>query len=370
MTRAGQRLRHFQTWNVASRHPQIVLAAKVAVAVAIAWVVVQPIPGVADKYPYYAPMGAVIAVSGTVAGTFRDSAQSVAAILLGAPIAWLVDLAFPTNVATLAAVVALATLLSRCSWLGDKGGWAPVAAVFVLLVGRGQPGSYVAAYLGLTALGATIGLAVDVAFPALPINATKSVVTELRETLAEQLDDLADGLLREGPPNQGQWHERRRAIAPLVTRMRQMVDHTAEARRGNWRAGRWRSEAELLNRQAHAMEELAGQVRTMTGMVTEHERAELDKVAMGPSVRPYAAHALQAMADTLRSVDGSAADPELLHRMDDALQRFVDEIRVTRDATGDDMFAAGELVMTLRRAVAALTPEELADALPSRHPAD
>lgn len=370
MAGAGRQLRLSAWGRVLATHPQVVLAAKVAVAVAAAFLVVQLLPGFAKQYPYYAPLGALIAVTGTVAGSLRESAQAIVAILLGAPIAWLVDLAFPTNVATLAAVVALATLASRWSWLGTKAGWAPVAALFVMMVGGGQPGAYVAAYLGLTSLGAVIGFAVDLALPALPLNATQAVVNRLRETLADQLDDLAEGLLREQPLTWDEWVERQREISPLAGQMRRMVAHTDEARRGNWRAARWRGEAERQHRQAQAMEELAAQVRDMTGVVTHGERAELDAVALGPAVRPYAAHTLEAMADTLRSAHGSTADPELLHRTDDALRRLVEEIRSDRCRTGDDMFGAGELVMTLRRALAALAPEDLDATVPSRQPAD
>ena len=369
MVGAGRQRRLPALGRALSTHPQVVLAVKVAVAVAAAFLVVQLLPGFAKQYPYYAPLGALIAVTGTVAGSLRESAQAIVAILLGAPIAWLVDLAFPTNVATLAAVVALATLASRWSWLGTKAGWAPVAALFVMMVGGGQPGTYVAAYLSLTSLGAVIGFVVDLAFPSLPLNDTQSLVSRLRETLADQLDDLADGLLRESPLTAEEWEERRREIDPLAGQMRQMVDHTEEARRGNWRAPRWRDEARRQHRQAQAMEELAAQVRNMTGVVTLQERAELESVALGPAVRPYAAHALEAMADTLRSVHGSTADPDLLRRTDATLRRLVEEIRCDRDRTGDDMFGAGELVMTLRRALTALTPEDLQGDVPSRHPA-
>jgi hypothetical protein len=41
------------------------------VAAAVAWLVVLPFVGVADDYAYYAPLGAVIAVSATVARSWR-----------------------------------------------------------------------------------------------------------------------------------------------------------------------------------------------------------------------------------------------------------------------------------------------------------
>ena len=54
-----------RTW---ARHPRYGLAAKAALAASLAWAVVQLVPGPASAYPYYAPLGAVIATSTTLAG--------------------------------------------------------------------------------------------------------------------------------------------------------------------------------------------------------------------------------------------------------------------------------------------------------------
>lgn len=366
MTRAGERIRRLL--RLGWEHPQSLQPIKAAVAVAIAWAVVLPIPGIGDKYPYYAPLGALIAVSGTVPGSVREAGKVLAAILLGAPIAWVIDLAFSTNVATLAAVVALATLLSRWSWLGAEASWAPVSALFVMIVGGGQPSTYVAAYVGFITLGAAIGLAVDLALPSLPLNATQSAVTRLRSTLAEQLDHLAEGLLGEEPPTAEEWTERRLDVASLAQQTRAMVDHTEEARRANWRARRWQSTAERQFRQAQALERLATLVQDMTAVVTNEERAELDQVALGPSLRPTAADALRTMADTLRSMHGPDADRDLIRNLDGALRRLVGEIRAVRERTGDDLFDAGQLVMTLHRALIALSPDERGTAVSSPRP--
>ena len=43
--------------------PRTLLALKAAVAAGLAWLVVLPFSGVADDYPYYAPLGAVVATS-------------------------------------------------------------------------------------------------------------------------------------------------------------------------------------------------------------------------------------------------------------------------------------------------------------------
>src|SRR5690625_37272 len=67
------------------RHPRMALAIRAAVAAAVAWVVVSVLPGeLADDYPYYAPFGAVIATTFTLAGSVRESLQSVGAIAVNA----------------------------------------------------------------------------------------------------------------------------------------------------------------------------------------------------------------------------------------------------------------------------------------------
>ncbi len=78
---------------------------KAAVAAGLAWVLVLPLGGVADAYPYYAPLGAVIAVSSTVAGSLRSSLQAVVSIAIGAAIA--------------VGVVALASEDLRIDWTGE-----------------------------------------------------------------------------------------------------------------------------------------------------------------------------------------------------------------------------------------------------------
>ena len=67
---------------------QLLLAVKAAVAAALSWLLAMPLGGIADDYPYYAPLGAVLAVTWTVAGSVRESLQGLAAIAVGAAIAF------------------------------------------------------------------------------------------------------------------------------------------------------------------------------------------------------------------------------------------------------------------------------------------
>jgi uncharacterized membrane protein YgaE (UPF0421/DUF939 family) len=347
------------------QHPRIARAAKAAFATAVAWAVVQPMGGVAADYPYYAPLGALIAVSRTVADSVRGSLQGLLAIVLGSALALGIGMVDVPEVAAVGIAVATATLVAGWWRVGAKADWVPLTALFVLIVGNEHPLGYAMAYLGLTALGACVGIAVNLAFPPIPLTATQSSVTRLRRELSDQLEELAQGLLQETPPDAEGWSRRQRAIRPLTLQMRDMVAQATEARRGNWRIARWQREADRQYEQARALEQLAFLVEQMTSFVVVTENAERDEVALGPSLRPYAAHAFQETADTLRSVGEEGVDVALLREADAALSRLVDEVRDLRARQNSDLFGASTIVMTLRRAIGSLAPPELEEELPS-----
>lgn len=336
-----------------ARRPRVGMSVKTAIAAAVAWAVVQPLPGVADSYPYYAPLGAVVAVSTTVVGSFRQSAQGLLAILLGAGVAAAADLVLPTSVATLALVVAVGTLLAGWRAVGAMASWVPVSALFVLILGQDAPGRYVLAYAGLTALGTVIGIGVNLLFPSLPLTPAQLTLRQLRATLVEQLDDLAEGLLREDPLTADEWSERRRDLQPMVGQARELVQQATEGRRGNWRARRWQQQADRQYDEARTLEHLAFLVEEVTAIVVHHE-AQADHIAPGTPVLPRTAHALQAMADVLRSLDDRGADSERFENARQSLEALVEEVRDTRAGTGEDLFAVGGIVVTLRRALRSL----------------
>ncbi|MFD7026387.1 aromatic acid exporter family protein, partial [Promicromonospora sukumoe] len=91
-----------------ARHPRWSLAAKGAVAAALAWFVALLAPAPFSEYPYYAPLGAVVAMTSSAVRSVRESAQAVGALLLGAVIARGVDAAVGSSVLSVALVVAVA----------------------------------------------------------------------------------------------------------------------------------------------------------------------------------------------------------------------------------------------------------------------
>ena len=343
----------------------LALSVKAALAAGLAWLLVQPLWGFADDYPYYAPLGAVIAVTSTVAGSVRESLQGLAAIAVGAALS-LAALRTPLPVvAEIALVVLLGTAASGWHRFGNKSGWVPVTGLFVLIIGQGDAVDYAFGYLGLVGLGAAVGIGLNVAFPPLALSPMADSVRRLRALLADQLDDLAEGLLSEEALSPEEWRQRQRAVRPTTEQMQRVVGHATDARRANWRAKGWDETAEWRYQQARALQQVAFLIEDLTTLVIDQEHAERQRVALGPRLRPHAAHALQEMAEVLRVVDGDESPDRQLRVADEAVNKLVDELRDERSESESDLFAAGTVVAGVRRALASLAPERLRDEIPS-----
>jgi uncharacterized membrane protein YgaE (UPF0421/DUF939 family) len=339
---------------------------KVAAAAGLSWLLILPLGGVADEYPYYAPLGAVIAVSTTVAGSVRESAQAVLGIGLGAAIA--VGVMTTTDlpvVVDIVLVVLVATLLTAWQRLGSQASFAPISGIFVLILGQDDPWGMSMAYTGLVALGAAVGVGLNIVFPPLALSPMADSVRRLREVLADQLDDLAAGLLSEEVLTRDEWSRRQRAIRPDTEDLQRVVGHATDSRRANWRAKRWSETAEQRYQQARALQQVAFLIEDITALVVDQEHADRQLVALGPRLRPHAAHVLQDLAQALRSVEGETAAEAELRETDAAVLKLATEVRDERERTDHDLFAAGTIVAGVRRAMASLTPDELRDEVPS-----
>ncbi|WP_265520363.1 aromatic acid exporter family protein [Oerskovia flava] len=338
-----------------SMRPRWAMAGRAAVAAALAWTVGLVAPEPFSDYPYYAPLGAVVATSTTVAGSVRHSVQAVGAIVLGAVIARGVDLVLAPSAGSVAVVVALAVLVGGWRVFGMMGQWAATSALFVLIIGNEDKVGFVTAYAGLVVVGAGIGILVNLAVPSLLLVPSERELTRLRDTLAEQLEEVAEGLEKESPPTAEEWAERRRAVQPVLEQTRASIARSQEATRGNVRA-RVHRRIERTAQQlgwAQALDVGASVVSEVTRLVAEWERQDRSDVALGPRLRPTTAEAVAAYARALRADDGSPDGPST-EEVTDAVDEVRREVRVVRGGSDEDYFAAGALVLALRRGVAAL----------------
>jgi hypothetical protein len=322
-------------------------ALRAALAAVVAWLVVLPWGGLADQYPYYAPMGAVVAVTTTVAGSLRETMSTAAAMSLGAVLA-IITTPLP-GLLQLAVVIAAGTYLAGWEKLGGSASWVPISGLFVLLFGQDHPWGFPAAYIGLTTVGAVIGALVNLLWPPLPLHDARRAALELQQALCEQLHVLADALSQETLPTAEEWQERVHDLAPALGRMRELVSLAADARRANWRAARWEKYGDDEERRARALDALAFLVEDITWFLSDRENADREDVAIGPALRPLTAEVLLRVADVLGTMDEHEVDEEKLQDAQDALERLVAAIRDARTESDDDMMAASGVVSTVRR---------------------
>jgi hypothetical protein len=195
-------------------HPRWALAVKGALAASLAWFVALIAPPPFAEYPYYAPLGAVLATTSTVVRSVRDSLQSVAAVLVGAVIARTVALLPLPGLLELTVVVGLALLCVGWRIFGEMGSWTVMSAIFVLIIGSGDTGDYVGSYAGLILVGAAIGVGVNLLLPPLPLTPSELALSRLRDGIAEQVEALAAWLNDRGALQPDEWDSAARSCTP------------------------------------------------------------------------------------------------------------------------------------------------------------
>ena len=326
------------------RHPRWSLALKGALAASLAWFVGLVAPPPFAEYPYYAPLGAVLATTSTIVRSVRDSLQSVAAVLVGAIIARTVALLPLPGLLELAVVVGLALLCVGWRIFGDMGSWTVMSAIFVLILGSGDGADYVGSYAGLIVVGAAIGIGVNVLLPPLPLTPS----------------ELADWLENEGPLVPDEWEERRQDLVPTVERARAAVAQTREASRANVRVRYNGNEHWVASqtRRAGALGIEADVVDEIVRLLVEWEREGRDDVALGQQLRPEFAGTLRAFAVALRAAvtrdvadesDAAEDAAEAVDRLDESIQDLRQVVRTAQRSSEYDYFVAGALIIKLAR---------------------
>ncbi|MDD9207493.1 hypothetical protein PU560_13615 [Georgenia sp. 10Sc9-8] len=344
--------------RTSARHPRAAMAVRAAVATALAWYVAQALPGPASEYPYYAPMGAVIASSTTLMSSARESLQAVGSISLGGLIGVVAgELTEVSHPGVIAMAAAAGVVASGWSVLGGMGSWVPTAALFTLIIGQGDP-DYVGAFAGLTLLGALIGLLVTVLMPHLPLAPAQQATAAVRTALVDELHALADSLEQGEDPDERTWQSRHERVRPLLARMRAAVADADEARRGNFRAPRYAAAFDTLENQSRSLERVATLIIDLSELVTEQDTDRERQLALGGQLRPTTATALRDLAAALSSVTGASAEPAVIadaHRSLDTLTREVDRHR-DPDQPGGGTLTAGAVLLILRRCLDSVHP--------------
>ncbi|WP_432544198.1 FUSC family protein [Kineococcus sp. SYSU DK002] len=340
------------------RFPRLGLSARTALAALLAWVIALNLPGdVPDTYPYFAPLGAVVGSYSTVRSSLRNSVRAVAAILCGALLSLALAQLFGRDLLVVPAVVFCATLLAGWRVFDTQGSWVLTVALFVLVAGAEHPVRYAVAYTALTLLGGCVAVAVNAALPSVPLARSGRALHELATTLADQLDDVADALRTDDPPDVEDWQRRLRSIAPVRDSLRRSRWETEESLRGNVRA---RTHVERVREQhvaGVALENVATRVEELTELLLEVQATTGRDVALDAELRRPTAGVLTELAGVLRRGEDSEGRAEGLARVGERLRDLTAVEAAQRAGTDRDRQTAGAVVTALRRCLGALAAD-------------
>lgn len=332
----------YRTWL---RHPRWSLATRGAVAAGIAWLVGIVAPAPLSEYPYYAPLGAVIATTSTLVRSVRDSVQVTLAVLVGAGIARAADAFLSPGALSVALVVGASLLLSGWRLFGEMGNWVATSAIFVLILGDVEALEYVGSFAGLVAVGAAIGVGVNLVLPPLPLTPADNALDRLGDVLIDQVVDLIDDLEHAENLSVDDWDHRRRSLHQTLDQTRRSVERTREAVRANPRVRRYRRWTEDQEARTLELETVTAAVDQLVSLLVD----TAERVDLGEVLRRAFVDALRAFADVLRADAGDPDRDEMVTRLDDAVRDLGRKVRAEDPPESADL-VAGALVLALQRA--------------------
>src|SRR6478672_11230184 len=330
--------------------PRLQLAAKAGLAAGLAFLIAPLMPGAAAHYPYYAPLGALVAMYENVAGSMRQGLQTLVGLAAGIGLAFLL-ISFGATPLTVGVVMALGVLLAGLPRLGAGRDWIPTAALLVLLVGGNNPDDFSFGYLLQMGVGVAVGVAVNLlVFPPLHFNAAALSLAELRLSLARQLQDMGAAMHEKWPPEHEDWSRRSEDLARSARSVRAAVEKADASREANPRRRFHPRDVDEDYRSVHDLEQITFHIQDMTEVLADVIWSEDMPFTIPLPYSEPLAEALSAVGEVLRSAaeDDAGRQAELLsaaHAAVDAL-----EVRITsEDINADGPSAAESLLLSLHR---------------------
>jgi hypothetical protein len=338
---------------------RLLLAGKTALAVGIAWIVAPFIPGVADAYPYYAPLGALVSMTPTLVGSVRTGLQSLLGLVIGILLAAAVIIFAEPNVITISLIVGIGVLIAGARWLTLGGDYVPIAALFVLIIGGANADNYSIGYLVQMTLGVAIGLAINFLIsPPLTVSTAVVRLEEFRRMLAQHLDDMADALVESWPPEHEAWATRSDVLRDTSEGVREALRGADESRKGNPRKALNPHDLTKDYESLYALESITFHVRDIT-----------EVLAATIWSRPFHAELPEPMreplSEVLRAIGGVLVASEEGHDMEDrvteandALESALDRLDSQEDNSVSKLSTAAAVAMNARRIIAVMSAGE------------
>lgn len=236
---------------------RLMLAVKTAIAAAVAWYLAPFVPLADNDYSYYAPLGVLISMYPTLAGSARAGVQTLIGIVVGIALGLggfgLVLLEIP-GVIAVAAVIGLGIFFGGVRALGAGSEWVAIAGLFVLLIGGSAPEEFSLSYLFTMAFGVVVGVVTNlVVFPPLYLRHASNRLSALHESTAGALRDLA-AVMTQDPIDPERIRDSTEGLEAMLAQVVGDVGEAEESRKGNPRARRRREGQDLISSRTTAVE--------------------------------------------------------------------------------------------------------------------
>ncbi|MHA7241484.1 FUSC family protein [Arthrobacter sp. TMS1-12-1] len=278
--RIGRTLR-----RVGSSSPAL-LAGKAGLAAAIAWAIALAVPGAPAQYPYYAPLGALLAMYPTVAGTVKSGLQTVVGLTVGIILAFLALWVGEPNLWTVGFVVGMGVLLAGMLKRTAGGGSGIASAgLFVLIIGNNDLG-YSLGYFVQTLIGVSVGMAVSAFIvPPLHLNDALGQIGQLRRTAARHLQDMGEALEEDWNADDRRWAERREDLTQAARNARNAVQYAEESRKANVRRRFHPRDVDQDYQHIRVLETVAFHTLNITNMLQDALHGTSDENPLPPVIR-------------------------------------------------------------------------------------
>ncbi|MGH1562984.1 FUSC family protein [Mumia sp. DW29H23] len=334
------------------------IAIKAALAAALAWQIGNLLPSPMGDYAYYAPMGAVLAVHPSVAGSLRGSLQLFVALLVGAAVGATFHLLPLPGWAGIGLLVLIAVILAGWDRLGAERSWVITAALFTYILGNLDTSDFVLGLVGQVSLGAVVGLALTLLLPPIPARVARRRLDAVSTEVAEQLEGMAVVLRGQTDDPASAWLEVAREVLPDALRLRESYSDLDDALRGNLRAGRWRELVGRRRSEADVIERVAALVENLTYMLGEVQESPRPWLRIGGDAAQTVADVLDELASVVRRLVG---DEPLQARDTEPLVQGVERLSALVRETvglGEESFPGAAVVVSLRRILGVLPMPE------------
>ncbi|WP_341952098.1 aromatic acid exporter family protein [Salinibacterium sp. TMP30] len=359
-----------RAWRIKSQitRARILHATKAAIAVGLAWTIAPYLPGVADNYPYYAPLGAIVSMYPTLMGSMKNALQTLGSLVVAIVLAGAVIVFSQPNVATMSIAVGVGALIASTGWFGGNREYIPVTVLFVLIIGGPDADAYSIGYLEQVSLGIVVGLLVNILiFPALSLDAVGRQLSNYRVVLADHLSEVAKALAESWPPELDGWASRKDALVSVSREVRAAVLDADDSRKANPRARLHRRDLGADYDDLAALEAVTFHVRDLTDVLAGAVWGTSIDIELRPELRPSLSVAIDAVSALLRDWDSDAAQRATHSSATAAVASLMKELAERRDsAPATSIGGADAIAMDLARILAALSfrveqPEAIED---------